>query len=405
MKSFVTKPRRLVYLDYAAATPVSQQVKAAMQPFFAGLYGNPSSLHTHGQKARQALEKSRKTIASIISARPEEVVFTAGGTESCNLAILGLSKALGRRKAHFIASSIEHPAVLAPLFELKKQGHSLTLLKVDPEGFVSIQELAKAIRPETQLVSIMYANNEIGTLQPISEFGRFLKKINQERSKKRLLQIYFHTDACQAAGLRDLSVARLGVDLMTVNGGKIYGSKQSGFLYIKNSTSMSPLILGGGQERGLRSGTENVAFAVGLAKALELAQKGRQKETLRLLGLQSYLFRTLQKQFPKLILNGPKLDLKRRLVNNLNFTLPGIEGEALLLYLDAHGIAVSTGSACSSNDNRTSHVLKAIGVPEFLANNNIRISLGAYTKKSDIDYFIKIFNFVVTKLKIVVNKI
>jgi len=404
MKAYPHKSKKQVYLDYSAATPVSRQVEAAMRPYFTDFFGNPSSLHAQGQKAKQALENSRQTIAKLISARAEEVIFTAGGTESCNLAIFGAGQALGKKRGHFIASSIEHPAVLQPLLELKKQGHSLTLLKVDTEGRVSLKELEKAIRPETFLVSIMYANNEIGSLQPISETSKLLKKINQQRSLKKQGQIYFHTDACQAGGLHGLSVSHLGVDLMTVNGGKIYGPKQSGVLYIKIGTPISPLILGGGQEKGFRSGTENVAFAVGLAKALELAQTGREKEALRLSFLQQQLYKDLQNKFPKLILNGPKPGLGMRLVNNLNFTLPGIEGETALLYLDAEGIAVSTGSACSSNDHQPSHVLKAIGLPDKLTRNNLRVSLGLNTTKSDLKYFVKILGQVIKQVAKVINE-
>lgn len=404
MKDYPRKSKKQVYLDYAAATPVSRQVEAAMRPYFTDFFGNPSSLHAQGQKAKQALESSRQTIAKLISARAEEIVFTAGGTESCNLAIFGASQALGEKRGHFIASSVEHPAVLQPLLELKKQGHSLTLLRVDAEGRVSLKELEKAIRPETFLVSVMYANNEIGTLQPISEIGKLLKKINQQRLVKKQGRIYFHTDACQAGGLHDLSAPLLGVDLMTVNGGKIYGPKQSGFLYIKTGTPISPLILGGGQEKGLRSGTENVAFAVGLAKALELAQKGRQKESLRLFALQNNLYRALQKKFPKLFLNGPRPALNARLVNNLNFTLPGVEGEAMLLYLDAHGIAVSTGSACSLNNHQPSQVLKAIGLSAKQAQDNIRISFGSNTTKAGLDYFVKTLGLLLKQLGKVVNE-
>ena len=400
-----SRSQKNVYLDYAAATPVSRPVQKAMQPFFSGTYGNPSSLHGQGQKAKAALELSRKIIANTISAQPGEVVYTAGGTESCNLAIFGLSKSLGKKRGHFITSAVEHAAVMQPLLELEKQGHSLTILKTDSKGFVSIQELQKSVRPETVLVSIMYANNEIGTIQPVPAIARLLKKLNQQREGKKLPKIYFHTDGCQAAGLCDLSVSYLGVDLMSVNGGKIYGPKQSGFLFIKTGTPVVPIILGGGQERGRRSGTENVAFAVGLAKALELAQQNRKKEAFRLASLQSLFCKTLQNKIPKLILNGPELDSEGRLVNNLNFTLPGIEGETMLLYLDAQGISVSTGSACSSNANQPSHVLRALGLSAHQVKNNLRISFGHETNQTDLKYFVKIFALLVKQLQKVVSQV
>ncbi len=376
-----------------------------MRPYLSRVYGNPSSLHRQGQKARRALEDSRKQVAEALAARQEEIIFTAGGTESCNLAILGFAKALAGQKAHFITSAIEHPAVLKPFAELQKWGHAVTYLKTSAEGLVSVRELAKAIRPETALVSIMFANNEIGALQPIAEIGKFLSKINFERSKRKRGRIYFHTDACQAAGFCDLSVSRLNIDLLTLNGGKIYGPKQSGVLYAKNGTPLFPLLLGGGQERGLRSGTENVAAAVGLAKALVLAQASRKTASVRLAALRDFLAKSLARSVPEIILNGPQLDSGLRLPNNLNITVPGVEGEALLLYLDAYGVCVSTGSACSSNENQPSHVLKAIGVPGRLVKSNLRITLGAGTSKAEVSYLAKVFPQVVLSLKTVINQV
>ncbi|MCL5009006.1 MAG: cysteine desulfurase [Patescibacteria group bacterium] len=405
MQSRARQTTKIFYFDYAAATPVSAQVERAMRPYLGRVYGNPSSLHWQGQKARQALEDSRKQVAEVLAARQEEIVFTAGGTESCNLAILGFAKALAGRKAHFITSAIEHPAVLKPFAELEKKGYAVTYLKTSAEGLVSVRELAKAIRPETALVSIMFANNEIGALQPIAEIGKFLFKINFERSKRKHGRIYFHTDACQAAGFYDLSVNRLNVDLLTLNGGKIYGPKQSGVLYAKIGTPLFPLLLGGGQERGLRSGTENVAAAVGLAKALSLARASRKTESVRLAALRDFLAKSLARRVPEIILNGPQLNSGLRLPNNLNLTVPGVEGEALLLYLDAYGICVSTGSACSSNENQPSHVLRAIGVPSRLVKSNLRITLGSGTSRAAIGHLVKIFPRVVRSLKTVVNQV
>lgn len=392
------------YFDYAAATPMDPVVERVMRPFLNVVYGNASSLHRQGQAAKAALEASRSKIASLISARPEEIVFTAGGTESCNLAIMGVAGALGSRKGHFITSEIEHPAVLEPFKELARTGHLVTYLKTDKSGLVSLSELRKALKSNTVLVSIMYANNEIGAIEPIAEIGRFLNKVNAERAKRQLDKILFHTDACQVAGFCELSVSRLGVDLMSVNGSKIYGPKQSGFLFIKTGTRLKPMLLGGGQERGLRSGTENVAAAVGLAKALELAENQRDSQTRRvsLLGLK--LHKLLSARVAGLELNGPALGFSR-LPNNLNYTLPGVEGETMLLYLDAYGICVSTGSACSNNENKPSHVLRAIRVSDRAIRNNLRITLGRQTTTAQIRYLAKIFPRLITKIHSTVNQL
>lgn len=401
-KKFIHKTS--YYFDYAAATPVDPVVERTMRPFIGSIYGNASSLHRQGQAAKAALEASRSKIASLISARPDEIVFTAGGTESCNLAILGVAKALGSRKGHFITSEIEHAAVLEPFKELAKTGHLVTYLKTDKLGFISLSELRKALRPNTVLVSIMYANNEIGTIEPIVEIGRLLNKVNAERARRRLDKILFHTDACQAAGFCELSVNRLGVDLMSLNGSKIYGPKQSGFLFIKTGTKIRPMLLGGGQERGLRSGTENVAAAVGLAKALELAENQRGSQTRRINLLSLKLHKLLNAKVAGLELNGPDLGFFR-LPNNLNYTLPGVEGETMLLYLDAYGICVSTGSACSSNENKPSHVLRAIGVSDKAIRNNLRITLGRQTNTAQIKYIAKIFSRLITKIHSTVNQL
>lgn len=391
-----------MYLDNAGATPMSPEAEAAMKPFFARVFGNPSSLHVQGRKAKQALESFRKSAAHLISALPEEVVFTAGGTESCNLAILGAAQALEKKKAHFITTAIEHPAVLEPFLKLEKLGHVVTYLKPDKEGFISAAQAGRAIRPDTVLVSVMYANNEIGSIQPIAEIGSLLYKVNMQRQKQGLRKIYFYTDACQA-GMLDLSVKNLGVDLMTVNGGKMRGPKQSGLLYVKNGTRLLPQTLGGGQERGLRSGTENVAAAAGFAKAFEQVQAKRQVVCKNVASLRNQLGKLLIQKIPGLVLNGPGLDSPFRLPNNLNFTVPKVEGESLLIYLDAAGISVSTGSACSTNSSKPSHVLKAIGLSEDLIRNNIRITLGVNTKWQDVEYVSRTMPELVKKIQKVRN--
>lgn len=423
------------------------RVFGAMKPFLTSQFGNPSSLHHKGVEARVAVEASRKIIAEIIGARPEEIVFTSGGTESCNLAIFGslttpprirsapLLKKEGMKPQHIITTQIEHHAVLEPIEYLKKQGWKVTFLPVDREGFVRVDDVKKAIRKDTRLVSIMYANNEIGSIQPIAEIGKLLNRENKLRIKNKArlpdgqgLRILFYTDACQAAGSLNVNVNHLGVDLMSISASKICGPKGVGFLYARRGTSISPIIHGGGQERGIRSGTENVAGIVGMGKALELAVAHRDRENQRLIGLRDYLIRQIEKALSKMslkvILNGPSLNdpsierpvspkisgrlkmgirinkeyqkyqeyMKRfmkRLPNNINITVPGVEGEALMLYLDAQGICVSTGSACTTGATDASHVLLGIGRSIAEAKQSIRITLGRGTKKSDLDYFMK----------------
>lgn len=425
MHKKISKP---VYLDYAATTPVDAKVLKAMQPFFSVEFGNPSSLYKTGRGAKEALEQARKNIAQIINARPEEIIFTAGGSESVNLAILGVSRINTdkktdkhrKRPTHFISSSIEHHCVLNSLESLKQQNSKVTLVDVDTDGLVNINNLQKSIKPETVLISIMMANNEVGTIEPIAEIGKWLKRINTEREKHGLTRILFHTDACQAAGYLDLNVQELGVDMLSLNGSKIYGPKQTGILYVKSGTSLTPLIYGGGQERSLRGGTENVAGAGGLAKALELVQKNKHRENIRLTELRDYLITGIKKEVYNVLLNGvdssklksnnlslrvqPKqshhLILDNRLPNNINFSFPGVEGEALMLYLDAEGFEVSTASACSTaNPSEPSHVLMALGRSKQDAMSSIRFTIGKHTKKSDLEKLLKILPNLVNSLR------
>lgn len=408
--------RKIIYLDHAAATALDPRVFAVMRPFLKSAFGNPSSLHRKGAEAKRAIEASRKIIANIIGARTEEIVFTSGGTESCNLAILGLTRKNAEirnaekrgSRPHIITTAIEHHAVLEPVRVLQKQGWRVTYLPVDKAGFISSDDLKKAIRQETVLASVMYVNNEIGTIQPIAEIGRIISRINIERLNKGLPAITFHTDACQAAGSLDLNVNRLQVDLMSVSASKICGPKGVGFLYVRRGVNIRPIIYGGGQERGFRSGTENVAGIVGLAKALELATMHRQRENKRLISLRDYLIERIKRSLPKVILNGPEIDYQpissksngrrflrigsrlNRLPNNLNLTIPGVEGEALMLYLDAQGICVSTGSACTTGSTDVSHILTAIGRSEKQSKQSIRITLGKTTVKKDLDYMISV---------------
>ena len=399
----INAPKKTIYLDYAAATPLDLSVKKLMDPYWSQEFGNPASLYDQGRRAQAALHKARSGVAELIGAKPEEIIFTAGGTESINLAIFGVARGLlHNQKAHFITSSIEHHAVLRSFEQLERDGHVVTYLGVNPEGFVSVQELEKAIRPDTVLVSIMYANNEIGTIEPIGAVGKLLQKINQYRTQNGLSRILFHSDACQAAGALDTSVAHLGVDLLTVNGSKVYGPKQSGFLYVRSGTKLSPLVFGGGQEQNLRSGTENVPGTIGLAESFRLVQKNLKKENLRLRKLRDFLISQLLKKIPGAIVNGPMGDTedkKSRLPNNINISIPGVDGEALILYLNGYNIAASTGSACSSVSQDPSHVLKALGRSDAEIAGSVRLTLGKNTTKQELEYVLAVVPGLVEELK------
>ncbi|MFA5083857.1 MAG: cysteine desulfurase family protein, partial [Candidatus Paceibacterota bacterium] len=374
-------------------------VKKAMEPFWSENFGNPSSIYQLGIKAKENLNEARGKIAKILGAKASEIIFAAGGTESANLAILGLSRTIQKtlkKPGHIITTKIEHPAVLNSVLALEEEGFDVSTLPVDKHGLIAPQQIMKSIKPETILVSVMYANNEIGTIEPIALIGKLLKKINQERKTKKLPKIYFHTDACQAAGYLDLNVEKLGVDLLTLNGSKIYGPKGSAILYIRAGTPLRPLIFGGGQEKGLRSGTENVPAYAGLAKALELAQKNRKEEARRLEKLSRNLTERILKTIPKTFLNGHP---EKRLPNNVNITILDIEGEALLLHLDQYGICASTGSACHSQTLQPSHVLQAIGLPREIIHGSLRLTLGKETTKKDLDYVMKVLPKIVKKLR------
>lgn len=389
--------KRIIYLDHAATTPLDPKVEKAMQPFWSKHFGNPSSLYQVGVEAKVAIEKSRKEVASILNCAPGEIIFTAGGTESANLAIFGITKKFAPAKAHLITTQIEHHAVLRPFEELGRGGYQTTFLPVGENGIVTLEDLKKTIRPQTVLVSVMYANNEVGTIQPIAEIGKWLRAENTRRARKNLPYIYFHVDACQAGNL-DLDVHNLAVDLLTLNGGKIYGPKQTGVLFARIGTGLQPLIYGGGQEKGLRSGTQNVPGIVGFTQALLLAQKGAKKENARQEKLRNYFIKRILKEVPKSFLNG-SLEQGSRLANNINISFDDIDGEALLLYLDSYGICVSTGSACSTEDNLPSHVLEAMGASKKRIAGAIRFTLGNSTAKQDLDYVFKILTFLVKQLR------
>jgi cysteine desulfurase len=391
-----------VYLDHAATTPVDQHVLQAMLPFFDIYYANPSSLHTPGQIAGSAVALAREQIAKSLNAHAEEIVFGSGGTGSDNLAVVGtvnasvtdIHKKCGKDALpHVITTAIEHPAVLEPLLKLQyKKRIELTQIKPDTSGIIKVKDVISAINDRTVLITVMYANNEIGTIQPISEIG---KAVLKHRRTNNTVYPYFHTDACQAAGYLDLNVEKLHVDLLTLNGGKIYGPKGIGLLYVRRNIKIEPMIYGGGQERRLRSGTENVPGIVGLAKALEMAQSKRERESDRLIKLRDRLIEGLLK-IEKSRLNG---DQDRRLPNNVNISFMDLEGEAAMLYLDAKGIYCSTGSACASRALDPSHVILALGLSYEAAHGSLRFTLGQSTTKKDIDHVIKTMPDVVKRLR------
>jgi len=368
-----------IYLDHAATTPMDSRVKDAMEPFWADNFGNAGGLYEEGRRAKEALHASREAIARAIGARADEIIFTSGGTESDNLAVFGVARSLSSRP-HIITTKFEHHAVLEPCQQLAKEGFDITFLDVGEDGIVSAEDVRKTLRPETILVSIMYANNEIGTIQPIAEIGKIIREF---RAQNKSAYPYFHTDACQAAGFLDLNVNNLGVDLLTVNGSKIYGPKGIGFLYKRAGVKIKPQIIGGGQEARMRSGTEPVALIVGLAKALEIAQAEKMSESNRLAPLRNYFIEQLMKKIPKVVLNGHPV---KRLPNNINVSILDIEGEALVLYLDAKGISFSTGSACTSESLEPSHVILALGKPYEFAHASMRFTMGRSTTKEDLDY-------------------
>jgi len=469
---------RRIYLDHAAATPVDPRVEEAMAPFWRKNFGNAGGLYEEGRCAKEAMQKSRESIAKLIGAKADEIIFTSGGTESDNLAVFGAalganhlfssrlneaskfseptaqalqdlaqtdgaSRAIRQQanmrvlakpgaealKPHIITTKFEHHAVLEPCQRLEKENFDVTYLDVGEDGVVDPQDVRKALRQETILVSIMYANNEIGTIQPIAEIGKVIKEFKSTKAQilKDLASPtgastrnfsaekypclskfsaetinfgahypFFHTDACQAAGYLDLNVNNLGVDLMTANASKIYGPKGVGFLYKRSGVKIKPQIIGGGQEMRMRSGTENIPLIVGMAKALEIAQAEKDLENKRLTPLRDYFIKQILEKIPKVVLNG---HATKRLPNNINVSILDIEGEALVLYLDAKGISFSTGSACTSESLDPSHVILALGKPYEFAHSSMRFTLGRSTTKEALDYVLGVLPEVVEWLR------
>jgi cysteine desulfurase len=375
----------VIYLDHASTTPVDPAVASAMLPWHTEQYGNPSTVYSLGLTAARAVQEARESIAQAIGSDPEEIYFTSGGTESDNWAILGTAEAQQKKGRHLITSTIEHHAVLESMEYLEKHGCEITRVPVDGGGLVDPESLRRALRPDTILVSVMHANNEIGTIQPLAEIG----KITREAG------VLLHVDAVQTAGKLPLNVDELGVDMLSVSAHKLYGPKGIGFMYLRKRTRISPLFHGGGQEKGRRAGTHNVPGIVGMGKAFELASGRMSDDAVREAALRDRLWRGLSENIEAIYLNG---DPVRRLPNNLNVRLDGIEGEAILM-LDMEGICVSSGSACTTGSLEPSHVLLALGIPAEQAHGSLRVTLGRGTTDEDIDHFIKVFPPIVARLR------
>jgi cysteine desulfurase len=381
-----------IYLDYAATTPPEPRVVEAMLPFFSTYWGNPSSIYLEGQEARRAIDAARKSIADLLGASPREIVFTSGGTESDNAAIRGAAfaqRARGRGD-HIVTTAIEHHAVLHAVEQLEREGFRATYLPVDHDGVVSLEALAEAVGPETVLVSIMTANNEVGTIQPVAQAARIARERNP--------RVVVHTDAVQAAGSLDITPAKLGVDLLSLAGHKIYGPKGIGLLYIKNRTPWQPLILGGSQEKERRAGTENVPGIVGLAVAMQIAWQERETANAHISRLRNRLLFELPERIPDTVITGPA-DPARRLPNSFSCCFRNVEGESVLLALDMADIAASSGSACTTGALEPSHVLTAMGIDPDLAHASLRLTLGRHTTDAEIDRVLEVLPGVVQKLR------
>lgn len=380
----------VIYLDHAAATPLDARVLDVMLPYFSEHFYNPSATYAAARQVHQAVEAARASVAHYIGARPAEITFTAGGTEANNLVIHGVMRRFP--DANMLMSGIEHDSVL----ETGKQ-YDRRLVAMTEQGILDLSALESAIDDRTVLVSIMYANNEIGTIQPIRDIGRLLDTVRTGRRRRGInIPLLFHTDAAQAANYLDLHAARLGVDLLTLNGGKIYGPKQSGALYVRGGVELQTVMAGGGQEHGIRSGTENVPAIIGFAKALQIAQDTRRDESQRLSQLQHYFFKQLAAKLPGSIVNGSH---KKRLPNNLHFTIPGTDNERLLFQLDATGIQAAAGSACGASSGTTSHVLQALGLSEAAARSSLRLTMGRPTTRSHLDHTLDTLDTLVSLLK------
>ena len=375
-----------IYLDYAATTPTDPEVLKAMEPYFFEKPGNASSIHSFGQEAKKGIEDAREELASFIGAKPEEIIFTSGGTESDNFVIKGVASAMFDKGNHIITSAIEHHAILEPCKILEKHGFNVTYIGVDKFGLVSLEDIKKAITDKTILISIMHANNEIGSIQPIAEIGKLAKEKG----------IYFHTDAVQTVGHIPVNVNEMNVDLLSLSGHKFYGPKGVGALYVRKGTRITRFLDGGDQERGRRASTYNTTGIVGLGKAVELCRKNMAQEEKLQIMLRDRMIQEINKNIPEVLLNGHSAN---RLPNNVNFSIKYIEGESMLLNLDLLGIACSTGSACTSTSLEPSHVLLSLGLPHEIAHGSLRITMGRWTTEEEINQFLQQLPRVIEKLR------
>jgi len=381
--------KKKVYLDNSATTAVLPEVVEAMKPYFYDIYGNASSFHSFGRDAKKALDAARAKVASIINASSDEIIFTCGGTESDNMAIFGILKAYGK-KGHVITTKIEHHAVLYSCRELEKQGHEVTYLEVDKNGVISPEDFKKAVKDNTLLVTIMHANNEVGSIQPIAEISAILKEINSSRKDK----VYFHTDAVQTAGKIKLDVKKPGVDLLAISGHKFGAPKGVGALYVKKGTNIENIVFGGNQENSKRPGTENIPYIIGMAKALEIADAELANHNKHVLALREKLKKGILAQIPEIIINA---SADNAVANILSVSFHYIEGEALLLKLDMHGIAASSGSACATGE--PSHVLAAMGADPIAAQGTVRFSFSFQNTFEEVDFVLSVLPKAVESLR------
>lgn len=377
---------KTIYLDNSATTKTDEDVIKTMLPYLQENYGNPSSIYKIGRENRKAIEEAREKVAKELNCEPNEIYFTAGGSESDNTAIRGIAYSYKGKGNHIITSKIEHPAVLETCKQLEKEGFEVTYIGVDEKGIIKIEELKEAIKPTTTLITIMFANNEIGTIQPIKEIGKIAKENN----------VIFHTDAVQAVGIIKIDVKELNIDALSLSAHKFYGPKGIGALYVKKGIKFDKFIKGGHQERNKRAGTENVAGIVGLGKAIELAYQNLEEHNKTIKELRDYYIEQIKEKIPYIKING---DIEKRLPGNSNISFQFIEGEGLLLNLDLKGICASSGSACTSGSLDPSHVLLAIGLPHEIAHGSLRVSIGKYNTKEEIDYVIDNLVEIVERLR------
>ncbi|MHB8577357.1 MAG: cysteine desulfurase family protein [Dehalococcoidia bacterium] len=388
-ETVMTTATERIYLDHAATTAIDPRVVEAMLPAYARFWGNPSSMYKEGQEARRVLDDARRQVAEILGAKPAEIVFSAGGSEADSHAIRGAAYAAGGRR-HIVTTRIEHHAVLHTCERLRDEGFDVTFLPVDREGFVTPEQVAAAVRDDTALVTIMEANNEVGTIEPIAEIARAVKAKNPAT--------VVHTDAVQAAGAIELNVGRLGVDMLSLAAHKFYGPKGTGVLYLREGTPFQPQLLGGTQEKDRRAGTENVAGAIGMAAALKLAYDEFEERNAHSRALRDRLLDEVPRRIPYTHVNGPA-DRARRITNNASFCFEFIEGEALLLMLDLNGIAASSGSACTSGSLEPSHVLQAMGVPDEIARSSLRLSVGRENTAAQVERVLELLPGFIQRLR------